>query len=120
MFFLGFTVHTVHFIFFINNFIVIQGGHTVKGEQWSVHLMAIRQPPLTVRALKHDQSSGEAYVTTLTLQKAFEACQANKSAWLQHREELTQAQQAYREQLAGSGDSGRSLQTLREIIDVKK
>lgn len=56
-------------------------------------------------------------MTTLTLQKAFEACQANKSAWLQRREELTQAEQAYREQLAGSG---RSLQTLREIIDVKK
>ncbi|RLS12150.1 phage polarity suppression protein, partial [Enterobacter cloacae] len=59
-------------------------------------------------------------MTTLTLQKAFEACQANKSAWLQHREELTQAEKAYREQLAGSGHSGRSLQTLREIIDVKK
>ena len=56
-------------------------------------------------------------MTTLTLQKAFEACLANKSAWLQRREELTQAEQAYREQLAGSG---RSLQTLREIIDVKK
>ncbi|MFP5594778.1 phage polarity suppression protein [Kluyvera sp. 142486] len=59
-------------------------------------------------------------MTTLTLQKAFEACQANKSAWLQRREELTQAEQAYREQLAGDGHSGRSLQTLREIIDVKK
>ncbi|MCM6976421.1 phage polarity suppression protein [Enterobacter hormaechei] len=59
-------------------------------------------------------------MTTLTLQKAFETCQANKSAWLQRREELTQAEQAYREQLAGSGHSGRSLQTLREIIDVKK
>lgn len=56
-------------------------------------------------------------MTTLTLQKAFEACQANKSAWLQRRDELTQAEQAYREQLAGSG---RSLQTLSEIIDVKK
>ncbi|WP_276527292.1 phage polarity suppression protein, partial [Cronobacter turicensis] len=55
-----------------------------------------------------------------TLQKAFETCQADKSAWLQRREELTQAEQAYREQLAGSGHSGRSLQTLREIIDVKK
>ncbi|WP_442778996.1 phage polarity suppression protein, partial [Enterobacter sp. E105B] len=50
---------------------------------------------------KHGQSSGETYVTTLTLQKAFETCQANKSAWLQRREELTQAEQAYREQLAG-------------------
>lgn len=59
-------------------------------------------------------------MTTLTLQKAFEACQANKSAWLQRRDELTQAEQAYREQLAGSGNSGRSLQTQREIIDVKK
>ncbi|HDR2455084.1 TPA: Polarity suppression protein [Enterobacter ludwigii] len=56
-------------------------------------------------------------MTTLTLRKAFETCQANKSAWLQRREELTQAEKAYREQLAGSG---RSLQTLREIIDVKK
>lgn len=58
-------------------------------------------------------------MTTLTLQKAFEACQANKSAWLQRREELTQPEKAYREQLAGSGHSGQSLQTLREIIDVK-
>ncbi|NQD85452.1 phage polarity suppression protein [Enterobacter hormaechei] len=59
-------------------------------------------------------------MTTLTLPKAFEACQANKSAWLQRREELTQAEQAYREQLDGDSLSGRSLQTLREIIDVKK
>ena len=59
-------------------------------------------------------------MTTLTLQKALEACQANKSAWLQRRDELTQAEQAYREQLAGRGHSGQSLQTLREIIDVKK
>ncbi len=59
-------------------------------------------------------------MTTLTLQKAFKACQANKSALLQRRDELKQAEQAYREQLAGSGHSGRSLQTLREIIDVKK
>ena len=59
-------------------------------------------------------------MTTLTLQEAFAACQANKPAWLQRREELTQAEQAYREQLAGNGHSGRSLQTLREITDVKK
>ena len=59
-------------------------------------------------------------MTTLTLQKAFEACQANKSAWMQRRDELKQAEHAYREQLAGNGHSGRSLQTLREIIDVKK
>ncbi|MCR6709097.1 phage polarity suppression protein [Enterobacter bugandensis] len=59
-------------------------------------------------------------MTTLTLQEAFAACQANQPAWLQRREELTQAEQAYREQLAGNGHSGRSLQTLREITDVKK
>ncbi|MCU6669425.1 Polarity suppression protein [Enterobacteriaceae bacterium H4N4] len=59
-------------------------------------------------------------MTTLTLQKAFEACQANKSAWLQRREELTQAEQTYREQLDGDSHNGRSLQTLRDIIGVKK
>lgn len=59
-------------------------------------------------------------MTTLTLHKAFKACQTNKSAWLQRRDELTQVEQAYREQLAGSGHGSRSLQTLREIIDVKK
>ncbi|HBX8041171.1 TPA: hypothetical protein MIH20_18850 [Klebsiella pneumoniae] len=36
-FFLGLTVHTVHLLFFINTFIVIQGEYTVKGEQWIVH-----------------------------------------------------------------------------------
>lgn len=59
-------------------------------------------------------------MTTLMLQKAFEVCQANKSAWLQRRDELKQAEQAYREQLASNGHCGRSLQTLREIIEVKK
>ncbi|HEE9787294.1 TPA: Polarity suppression protein [Enterobacter soli] len=56
-------------------------------------------------------------MTTLTLQKAFETCQANKSAWQQRREELTQVEQTYREQLAGDGQN---LQMLREIIGVKK
>lgn len=56
-------------------------------------------------------------MTTLTLQKAFETCQANNSTWLQRREELTQVEQTYREQLAGDGQS---LQRLREIIGVKK
>lgn len=59
-------------------------------------------------------------MTTLTLQKAFEACQASKSAWLQRREDMTQAELAYREQLDGDSHSGRSLQTLRDIIGVKK
>lgn len=56
-------------------------------------------------------------MTTLTLQKAFEACQANNSTWLQRRKELTQVEQTYREQLAGDRHS---LQRLREIIGVKK
>ncbi|EFB2292893.1 hypothetical protein FIF78_23475 [Escherichia coli] len=40
-FFLGFTVHSVHLLFFINNFMVIQGEYTVKGEQWIVHPVAM-------------------------------------------------------------------------------
>ncbi|MCP2117240.1 UNVERIFIED_ORG: hypothetical protein J2S79_001694 [Pantoea agglomerans] len=34
-------------------------------------------------------------MTTLTLQKAFEVCQANKSNWMQCRDELKQVEQAY-------------------------
>jgi len=55
-----------------------------------------------------------------TLQKAFETCQADKSAWLQRRAELAQAEQAYREQLAADNRNGQRLQMLRDIIDVKK
>ncbi|EGT4385357.1 phage polarity suppression protein [Cronobacter malonaticus] len=55
-----------------------------------------------------------------TLQKAFETCQADKSAWLQRRAELVQTEQAYREQLAADNRNGQRLQMLREIIDVKK
>ncbi|EBC4619909.1 hypothetical protein B6B68_003787 [Salmonella enterica subsp. enterica serovar Java] len=39
--FSAFIVHTVHLWFFINNFMVIQGGYTVKGEQWIVHPAAM-------------------------------------------------------------------------------
>lgn len=85
----------------------------------SLYLYPQPRSPLTVPVRKHGQSSGETYVTTLTLHKAFKACQTNKSAWLQRRDELTQVEQAYREQLAGSAHGSRSLQTLREIIDVK-
>ncbi|ECG8609493.1 hypothetical protein AH319_001942 [Salmonella enterica subsp. houtenae] len=45
--FLGFTVHTVHLWFFINNFMVIQGEYTVKGEQWIVHPMAMARKEKT-------------------------------------------------------------------------
>lgn len=57
-----------------------------------------RQPPLTAPVRNHARPSGETHVTTL--QKAFETCQADKSAWLQRRAELAQTEQAYREQLA--------------------
>ena len=39
--FSGFTVHTVHLCFFANDFMVIAGEYTVKGEQWIVHLVVM-------------------------------------------------------------------------------
>ncbi|EBE0026284.1 hypothetical protein DB400_22480 [Salmonella enterica] len=45
--FSGFTVHTVHLWFFINNFMVIQGEYTVKGEQWIVHPVAMSRKKKT-------------------------------------------------------------------------
>ncbi|MFG6656422.1 phage polarity suppression protein [Scandinavium sp. M-37] len=60
-------------------------------------------------------------MTTVTLQQAFEACQNNKTTWLNRKQELADAEQEYRELIATGDDSRtRSLQTLREIIDVKK
>ena len=41
-------------------------------------------------------------MTTLTLQQAYDACQTNKTAWLNRKAELTAAEQEYQEQvLAG-------------------
>lgn len=60
-------------------------------------------------------------MTTMTLQQAFEACLKNKAAWLNRKQELAGAEQEYRELTATGNDSrARSLQTLRDIIDVKK
>ena len=60
-------------------------------------------------------------MTTLTLQQAFEACQNSKTAWLTRKQELADTGQEYRERIATADDRGlRSLQTLRDIIDVKK
>ena len=60
-------------------------------------------------------------MTTLTLQQAFDACQTNKTAWLNCKAELTAAEQEYQELLLDDNASGsRRLQTLRDIIDVKK
>lgn len=60
-------------------------------------------------------------MTTMTLQQAFEACRNNKTAWLTHRQELAKTEQEYRELLI-TGDNGRTrtLNMLRDIIDVKK
>ncbi|HCO7934157.1 TPA: Polarity suppression protein [Escherichia coli] len=60
-------------------------------------------------------------MTTVTLQQAFEDCLNNKTAWLTRKQELADAEQEYRELIATGDDSRtRSLQTLRDIIDVKK
>ncbi|MEZ2794403.1 phage polarity suppression protein [Proteus terrae] len=60
-------------------------------------------------------------MTALTLQKAFEACQMNKAAWLNCKAELATAGQEYQELLLDNIASGsRRLQTLRDLIDVKK
>ena len=59
-------------------------------------------------------------MTTLTLQQAFEGCLNNKTAWLTRKQELADAEHEYRELIASGNDSRvRSLQTLRDIIDVK-
>ena len=60
-------------------------------------------------------------MTTLTLQQAYEACQTNKTAWLNRKTELAAAMQEYQELLLDDNASGfRRLQTLRDLIDVKK
>jgi len=60
-------------------------------------------------------------VTSLALQQAFEDCLNNKTAWRKRKQELADAEQEYRELIATGDDSrSRGLQTLRDIIDVKK
>lgn len=60
-------------------------------------------------------------MTTLTLQQASEACQTNKTAWLNHKAELAAAVQEYQELLLDDNASGsRRLQLLRDLIDIKK
>ncbi|MDS6630734.1 phage polarity suppression protein [Klebsiella michiganensis] len=61
-------------------------------------------------------------MTTLTLQQAFEACQKNETAWLNCKAELAVRRAGISGTGAGTGDDripGR-MQTLRDIIDVKK
>ncbi|HBQ1520428.1 TPA: Polarity suppression protein, partial [Klebsiella pneumoniae] len=60
-------------------------------------------------------------MTAITLQQAFEACQNNKTAWLDRKAELAAAEQEYREQmLAGDERIPAIMQELRDIMDVKK
>ncbi|RZN37565.1 Polarity suppression protein [Escherichia sp. E2593] len=60
-------------------------------------------------------------MTTVTLQQAFEACQTNKNAWLKRKAELADIELKYREQLlAADEQSPRTMQDLRDMIDVKK
>lgn len=57
----------------------------------------------------------------ITLTQAFNTCQKNKSTWLTRKSELAEAEREYQELFATGNDSGaRSLQMLRDIIDVKK
>ncbi|MCL7653242.1 Polarity suppression protein [Klebsiella pneumoniae] len=60
-------------------------------------------------------------MTTITLQQAFEACQNNKTAWLNCKAELAAAEQEYREQvLAGDDRIPGRMQTLRDCKTQKK
>ncbi|EDL4545312.1 phage polarity suppression protein, partial [Salmonella enterica subsp. enterica serovar Typhimurium] len=60
-------------------------------------------------------------MTTLTLQQTYDACQTNKTAWLNRKTELAAAMQEYQELLPDDNASGsRRLQSLRDLIDVKK
>ena len=60
-------------------------------------------------------------MSEITLEQAFQTCQINKSAWLSRKSELAEAEREYKELFATGSDSGaRSLQMLRDIIDVKK
>ncbi|EOT8853298.1 phage polarity suppression protein [Escherichia coli] len=60
-------------------------------------------------------------MTEITLAQAFETCQINKSTWLTRKSELAEAEQEYQEIFVTGNDSGaRSLQMLRDIIDVKQ
>ena len=60
-------------------------------------------------------------MTTLTLEQAFETCQNNKTSWLIRKQELADTEQEYGELLvSGENNRSRSLQTLRDIIDMKK
>ena len=60
-------------------------------------------------------------MTILTLQQAFEDCLNNKTDWLKRKQELADTELEYRELNAtGDDNRNRSLQTLRDIIDVKK
>lgn len=45
-------------------------------------------------------------MTTLTLQQAFEACQTNKTAWLNRKTELAAAEREYQELLLDDNASG--------------
>lgn len=59
-------------------------------------------------------------MTTLTLQQACDACQTNKTVWLNRKTELAAAMQEYQELLLDDNATGsRCLQMLRELIDIK-
>ncbi len=59
-------------------------------------------------------------MTGPTLQNAFEVCQTNKAAWMNRKAELAATELEYRDLLLDDATGSRRLQTLRELIDIKK
>ncbi|EBO5051283.1 phage polarity suppression protein [Salmonella enterica] len=59
-------------------------------------------------------------MTGPTLQNAFEACQTNKATWMNLKAELAATELEYRDLLLDDATGSRRLQTLRELIDIKK
>jgi len=60
-------------------------------------------------------------MTTITTQQAFTACEENKSAWLERRAELAQAEQQLRRQILNPDEQiPARMKWLREVIEITK
>ncbi|WP_318369834.1 phage polarity suppression protein [Enterobacter sp.] len=60
-------------------------------------------------------------MTTITTEQAFAACEANKSAWLERKAELAQAELELRRQILNPEEQiPAHMEWLRGVIDIKK
>lgn len=60
-------------------------------------------------------------MTTMTTEQAFTACEANKTAWLERRAELAQAEQELRSQVLNPDEQiPARMKWLREVIAVRR